>query len=200
MSSLEKIGGKNKIFDAECVCQTYSGLYLDILNPKPEDILLTDIAHHLSLLCRFNGACSQFYSVAEHCLLASQYCDFIVPPLLRNRELRAAALLHDAAEAYLGDLISPLKKVLPQFKVIEDRLQNVIYERFNICLSNKDRIELKKIDLTMLSIERRDLMPQDGSQWESLEGIPHISQTILKLDSFSAKLSFLSQAHFCGLD
>lgn len=181
----------NEAVSEKCVFQTYTGRYIDALNPRCEDIVLEDIAHHLSLQCRFNGACSEFYSVAEHCFIASS---------IATDSLSAAALLHDAAEAYIGDMISPLKFLLPKFKEIEDGLQNVIYERFNIQLTEQDKKELKKIDLTLLATERHVLMVQDGVEWESLaDSSLMVHDLIYKLDSEAAKSFFLLQAKSCGL-
>ena len=115
------------------VIQTFSGKYINILDPQPQDFAIEDIAHHLSMLCRFNGASKYFYSVAEHSYLVSHHI---------KDDLKAAALLHDAAEAYVGDLISPLKSLLPEFKAIEDNIQSAIYNKFGIELSEADEHEI----------------------------------------------------------
>jgi len=82
---------------------TYTGKRFDTLNPKPEDICIEDIAHALSMICRFGGHCRQFYSVAQHCLLVS--CNLPV-------EAELWGLMHDAAEAYVGDVVTPIKRLL----------------------------------------------------------------------------------------
>ncbi|KKM07785.1 hypothetical protein LCGC14_1730500, partial [marine sediment metagenome] len=107
---------------------TYSGRKISILYPGVEDINIEDIAHALSLQCRYNGHCNKFYSVAEHSILAARMfkarygikfeCDFIY------------TLMHDAAEAYVGDLISPVKSELLPFIIIETRFLNTIKDRF----------------------------------------------------------------------
>jgi hypothetical protein len=81
--------------------QTFTGRAFYPLDPRPEDIDPVDIAHALSLICRYGGHSSRFYSVAEHCVLMSH----AVAP-----EHALWALLHDATEAYLGDMIRPLKR------------------------------------------------------------------------------------------
>ena len=172
--------------------QTHSGRYIDLLNPKPEDIDIKDIAHHLSLICRFNGACKEFYSVAEHCFFSTGQ--------IMDPRLRPAALLHDAAEAYVGDLISPIKNLLPEFKKIEERIQSVIYERFNIRLSDADRQEMKKVDMVMLATERRDLMPRDGQVWEATKEIKVLPFHLEKLDSKLAKRTYLRRAEQLGIE
>ena len=88
-----------------------SGIYFDLADPKPEQIEITDIAGALSKICRFGGHCYRFYSVAEHCYHCSMVAE--ASPL--------ALLLHDAAEAFTGDIVKPLKIMLPEFAAIERR-------------------------------------------------------------------------------
>lgn len=85
--------------------RTFTGRYVNPLALRASDICLEDIAHHLSLICRYTGACPNFYSVAQHCVLASTHASATDQP---QRQL--ALLLHDAAEAYFNDLASPVKK------------------------------------------------------------------------------------------
>lgn len=84
---------------------------------------IEDIAQGLSNLCRFTGQCNRFYSVAEHSILVSRYL-----PL----ELKLAGLLHDASEAFLGDVNSPLKSLLPQYKELEQKIQQEIASRYSL--------------------------------------------------------------------
>lgn len=102
---------------------TRFGVEFDLLNPHPDMVDGFDISHALGNLCRYNGHTSRFYSVAEHCVLMS----YAVPP-----EDALWALLHDATEAYVGDMVSPLKAVIPQFSEIEDKIMGVICERFDL--------------------------------------------------------------------
>lgn len=95
------------------IINTFSGIEFDLLNPNPNDIDIEDIAHELSMLCRFNGHCKEFYSVAEHSVYVSYEID---------EEFALIGLLHDAAEAYLGDVPTPLKKLLPEFKRADNQL------------------------------------------------------------------------------
>lgn len=81
---------------------------------------LEDIAHSLSQLCRYGGHCNHFYSVAEHSVRLSETVD--------PRE----ALLHDATEAYLGDVVSPLKSMLTEYRMLEDHIRRVIALRFGL--------------------------------------------------------------------
>jgi 5'-deoxynucleotidase YfbR-like HD superfamily hydrolase len=105
--------------------RTYSGIMFDPLNPKPEDIRIQDIAWALSNICRFNGHTSLNYSVAEHSLAVSSTIE---------KGFELAGLLHDASEAYLGDIASPLKYsgIYDKYLEVEKRLQTMIYERYRV--------------------------------------------------------------------
>ena len=159
---------------------TRSGRRLYLHNPSPSQILIDDIAHGLAHQCRFNGQTNKFYSVAQHSVIVSS----ILPP-----ELKLAGLLHDAAEAYLGDIVQPLKELLPEFEQIESRFAQVIGERFNVDLNHN--VAVKKADLIALATERRDLMPMEIVEWESLIGINPLSKVINPLSPDNAKAQFI---------
>lgn len=93
---------------------THSGKRYYPTNPRPEDVDIKDVAHHLSMLCRYTGACNFFYSVAEHSILVANLVAQVAP------EHALAGLLHDATEAYLGDMGRPLKSSMPLYRKIED--------------------------------------------------------------------------------
>ena len=110
--------------------QTYTGKKFFPLKPNPADICIEDIAHSLSMQCRFAGHSKQFYSVAQHCN-AMVNCWFPHP---EQRELAKYALLHDASEAYLTDIPRPLKH-LPEFQFYrkaKKRLTKMIYIKFGL--------------------------------------------------------------------
>lgn len=102
---------------------THSGKFFDILKPEEYEFNIEEIARALSNLCRYTGHTNAFYSVAEHSVLVSR----LVPS-----DLALCGLLHDASEAFLGDVSSPLKKLLPEYQRIEDRVQDAIASHFNI--------------------------------------------------------------------
>lgn len=128
--------------------QTWSGRCYYPHDPRPEDIYIDDIAHHLSMLCRFTGAVSRFYSVAEHCFHVSK----LVP-----QEHALVGLLHDAPEAYLNDLNRPLKVGLPGYKRIEGVNWLAICEKFDLPIEMDPCI--KEADELVYFIEQRALMP-----------------------------------------
>jgi hypothetical protein len=135
-----------------------SGKKFWIFDPRSEDVDIEDVAHHLSLICRFGGAVKQFYSVAEHCVRVSR----AVPP-----EYALEALLHDAAEAYLGmDVIRPIKRrqgIGPVLVEIEDRIQLVIRQKWG--LPHFLSIDVAAADNVLLVTERRDLLVQTSDVW-----------------------------------
>lgn len=107
---------------------TYTGKLIDPFNVKPEDICIEDIAHGLSLLCRYGGQCNRFYSVAEHSIIMATYPGF-------RKWHPLAMLLHDAAEAYIGDIIRPIKQKLPKFKQFETNFIYAIAYKFGLAPS-----------------------------------------------------------------
>lgn len=131
-----------------CWIQTYTGRKFYPLNPAAEDICWVDIAHALSNICRFTGHCSEFYSVAQHCVIASQ----IVTP--KNK---LWALLHDASEAYICDVSSPIKKddCFKPYREIEKNIMDVVMDACELSREQPD--EISKIDLLLLRTEGRDL-------------------------------------------
>ena len=115
------------------------------LNPRAEDICIEDIAHSLSLQCRFNGHIAKHYSVAEHSILVAK----AVEAQGESTLVVLAALLHDAGEAYLGDVVSPLKALLPEYKKYEKSADKCIAEKFGLpnpfpaIICKMDKIVLK---------------------------------------------------------
>jgi 5'-deoxynucleotidase YfbR-like HD superfamily hydrolase len=159
---------------------TASGRYVDLIKPKVEMVTPFDIAVGLSNTCRFGGHTSAFYSVAQHCVLVSQ----LVPP-----HLALQGLLHDAAEAYIGDVVSPLKQHLPEFKVIEHRLEAVIARAFGLRFPWAPQI--KTADLRALRFEREQLMHPAGGQFSRLEEYEPVPGTLTPLPPHEAAKEWL---------
>ena len=136
--------------------QTISGKKFPIDQPDPSLIDIEDIAHALSLLVRFNGHCTRFYSVAEHSVHVSHEID---------PSLALAGLLQDAAEAYLGDVPSPLKRELGDFKQFEHRMESAIGAAFGIDAALFKDSELKRADTQLLVDEKAVLMVAEPEEW-----------------------------------
>ncbi len=133
---------------------TYSGTEVDPLNPDVESIRLEDIAHALSLLCRGGGHLKFFYSVGQH----SVNCAAEAEARGLDKKTVLACLLHDASEAYLSDIIRPVKKHLSQYLAIEQKLQDAIWEKFSLNLSQPDLEAVAQIDDIVLYNEITLLM------------------------------------------
>lgn len=134
---------------------TYTGRRFYPLDPNPSDVCIEDIAHALAMICRFNGHVREFYSVAEHSVHVSR----IVPP-----EYALAGLLHDASEAYIADVSSPLKKsdMFIGYRLAECDLQDTIEEAMGLPPIETDTAEaVRRADRAMLALEARSLLPYD---------------------------------------
>ena len=163
--------------------QMVSGAYFDFSNPEAYEVDIEDIAWALALQCRFTGHCAQFYSVAQHSVAVSR----LVP-----EEYALQGLLHDAAEAFIGDMASPLKQYLPQYKELEGLIEDAIRPKLGLPL--KLHPSVKEADLVMLATERRDLMPMPGKAgWEILEGIDPLPTRILLWEWQSAYSMFIQR-------
>lgn len=164
------------------VIQTYGGEYVSPLFPHKWTPRIDDIAHALSNLCRFTGHVRRFYSVCEHsCRVAD-----LLPP-----ELRLAGLLHDASEAYLGDMSRPLKHhpfFGEAYRDVERALQARIYETFGLGVEPD---EVKDADNRLLATEVRDLMVADPGDWKVLEGVEPLPEAIVPWSPEYAKSAFM---------
>jgi len=165
---------------SECWILTYTGREIDLLNPDPALLVIEDIAHALSLICRFTGHVRRHYSVAQHSVFVSRIC----PP-----EIARWALLHDAAEAYVGDMSSPLKRAVGEsYRRIEAGVAGAISEAFDAPIA-----DVKPWDLAALMSERRDLMPQ-SSPWVCEAVKPH-PEMVCPLNPGDAEELFLARYH-----
>lgn len=149
----------NKVVDCDGKMVTFTGRYVDPFNLSPDDIDIKDIAHALSLICRYGGHTKKFYSVAEHCLYLSDR--------MNTPEFRLLALLHDAPEAYVGDMVRCVKHRLPEHQEIELRVWTAIVERYGLTdfvMPNFDLVPIvKEGDYRMAVTELLQLITNQGS-------------------------------------
>ena len=169
--------------------QTFSGLWFDPRYAEPKDILIEDIAHSLSLLCRFMGHCRCFYSVAQHSVIVSE----ILEAKGYSKEIILGGLLHDAHEAYLSDMVSPVKKIFPEYQIISETIQNLIDNKFgHPLLTDEDYKAIKEADMSCFNAEVRDLLlHQEGWQW--LKEVSPYEKTIIPLYPEKAEKKFLER-------
>lgn len=155
---------------------TFSGKRFDPMKMCPEDIQTEDICHALSLLCRGAGQIRRFYSVGQHsinCAKEAQARQYTTRVVL-------ACLLHDSSEAYLADVIRPIKKHLHNYNEIEDMVLTNIFTRFGLCLSEEETRLWKQIDNDLLENELKELMP--GAEY--LEPVSLFSKPNLDIRPF----------------
>lgn len=148
--------------------QTATGGRYYPLDPRPEETYLADIAHALSLICRFGGHTRRFYSVAQHSVLVSRH----VPEWLA-----LAGLLHDAAEAYIGDMVRPLKREpeMAAYRAIEQPIQQCIERTFGLAEDVTEHPAIKAVDRRMCATEARDLMFEAYAEgWAAVEPFPDL--------------------------
>lgn len=135
--------------------ETFTGRRFYLFDKEGYDqIEIVDIAHALSMNCRYNGHCSHFYSVAEHSYLVS----YLVP-----KEFALQGLLHDATEAYLSDMVRPFKREMPLYMQMEDTLYSRIAAKYGLPpVLDKS---IKVVDLAICKLEAKYLMKSKGEGW-----------------------------------
>ncbi len=160
---------------------TYSGKRFNPIDPVIEDISIIDIAHALSNVCRYGGQCKEFYSVAQHSVICSWESD---------GWLKGVALLHDASEGYLGDIIAPLKQTeqYAVFRKIEDNLMSAIFQRFDLDINFLE--DVHDVDLLVRHTEMRDFGSIPEEYYINEPMLPYI---IKPLPPAEAKILFLKE-------
>lgn len=161
--------------------QTHSGTALDLSRPDPSDVRLHDVAHALAHLCRYNGHTSRHYSVAEHCCHVADYLEDRSAVVYRHlglaggglgAELALAGLLHDASEAYVGDLTFPMQQALGADARIAVRgMHDRVWWAISAALHVPTFIDIhatavKWVDRQILLDERNALMGEPPRPWD----------------------------------
>jgi hypothetical protein len=162
-----------------------NGKYFNFLKPEEAEYDIEEIAHALSHICRFTGHCKYFYSVAQHSVLVSH----LVP-----QQYAMMGLLHDAQEAFVSDMATPLKQMMPDYKALEKRIEKDIAQRFNLPFPFPP--EIKQADIKALATEVRDLLPGYAERDHGWECIAHVEPhkgTIFPLSSYAAAQLFLKR-------
>ena len=162
--------------------QTYSGLTVDFDNISRNSISIKDVAHALSITCRWNGHTKKFYSVAEHSILAATHA-------INNNESYLDSLfilLHDASEAYVSDVASPIKKFFPTYMDMEEKIQVVIAEKFDLPYPMPKQIT--EMDYKVLATEKRDLLGEEPASWGRLPN--PLDEIIVPMTPIQSKAAF----------
>lgn len=166
--------------------RTYSGGKVYFFEPEKSNIQFEDISHSLSMLCRFNGATQEFYSVAQHSVLVAKE----VYKETEDKKISFTALMHDASEAFISDIPSPFKSEFEGYKIAEKRMEEWLAKRFKYQYPHGGIV--KKHDLKALSTEMRDLM----SVCDNKDIAVPYDQQIIPLSPRSAEYEFLNMADF----
>jgi len=172
----------NNNIDPNAWNQTYTCKKFFPKNPTPESICIEDIAHALSMQCRFGGHTSCFYSTAQHSVLVSFLC---------GKDLELHGLIHDAAEAYCGDMLAPTKGLpeLKPYKDLENNIQLAICMKFGVPFGHV--ADVKRADMLALSIEARSLMAPINNEWKL--PFPNIGLEITPLAPKESEALFLNR-------
>ncbi len=161
----------------KCYMTTYTGKLIDPLDPDPDLIDIKDIAHHLSLICRYGGACRYLYTVGQHSVLGMRFID-------ENNKF--AFLLHDASEYILYDMVKAVKENMKFYKAVEKKLQQMIFEKFKV--GPFDHREVKRVDYAIMNTEAHALMKRtDGMDYPE----PPLNVNIMYWPPQTTELHFL---------
>ena len=180
---------------SEHVAETFTGVRFDLLSPRADQVDIKDIAQGLSNLCRYSGQCRRFYSVAEHSVICYRQASVVG---LVKQHVAKAVLLHDAAEAYVGDMIRAVKRLNASYCDLEGRVFNAIAERFTLEQSPVIKAIVKYYDNAVLRAEMFELLPSKGLcvEWGA------VPQADIDFDYWPPKLAeekFLEAFNECEL-
>lgn len=162
---------------------TRSGFEFDLIDPAKNRFSVDDIAHALANVCRYCGHVREFFSVAQHSVMVSQ----LVP-----QQYAMMGLLHDASEAFIGDVAKPLKELLPDYKQVEARIEEFVLSRFGID-AHAMPPDIKRADMIALLTEQRDLMHGPDPEIMERFSVEPLVETIVPLQPKEAKELFLDR-------
>lgn len=179
--------------------ETYTGRRIDPLNPDPNQIEITDIAHALSMICRFTGHAREFWSVGQHSLFVAEIVDHLLPS---RYKYESAALFHDASEAYLCDIARPVKENLPEYQRHEAKLEQCIAQKFGLQWPWPEVV--KRADWIALAVEAKELMPSRGQDWnwprhENLARGWRLPRHLLELSMYEVEEELCERMNRCAL-
>ncbi|MCW3782496.1 hypothetical protein [Defluviimonas salinarum] len=171
-----------------------------IEHPAPGDVRIEDVAAGLSRNCRYNGQLKEdadFLSVAEHSVAMTKWA--VANGVATHREDALAILLHDASEAFYGDMVTPLKDLLPQFRKYEDKAQAVIMTAFGLA---PDAVSIRKEEIKLIDrrirLDERDAVIEDPARsigkrisWDKEPDLASIDVEIAGLNPRAARQAFL---------
>jgi len=166
---------------------TVSGVRVDLVDPDPATIHIADIAHSLAAQCRYNGHCKPWYSVAEHSVLVSHWLEGHG----ETERVQLLGLLHDATEAYIGDITWGVKQLIPEIRQAEHRLAPHIYNALGILPPTEDEEHIIKLgDRVLLVTEFQDMM----GCGLVMDGLPDADEGMVfcYLDAKNARECFLA--------
>ncbi len=185
---------------------TATGGMWSIHHPSPADVSIRDIAAGLSRACRYNGQIVEecdFLSVSEHSVCMTDWA--IANGAAKTREAALAVLLHDGSEAFFGDMVTPLKQLLPGFREIEDRAQSVILQSFGLNAKNTgiSKSDIKMID-NRIRIDERNLAIMDPARtegkkllWDKDPDLQPLNVRLKGLNPREARVQFLEMFVHC---
>lgn len=170
---------------------TFTGKRFKPLEPDPDLICIEDIAHALSNISRYGGHCHRFFSVADHSIRVAERT---------SDKNEIWSLLHDAPEAYLGDIPAPLKQTgeFSFYNIAEKTLMDAICEKWN--LPKEEPEEVKYWDLTIRATEMRDITSIPKEFWNGNDIIKPLDERINPMSSDNAEIAFLTYAYSLGIE
>lgn len=177
--------------------RTFTGQMFDFRDPDPSKVRVADLAHHLAYTNRFGGAAHHYYSVASHCVYVSRrLADEGYSPAVQ-----LAGLLHDASEAYLGDVTSGLKRLLPEYRRIEERWEHMLEQLFGVTWVGDPVI--KNADIRARLAEGRDLFsgqyPLENLDTSGHDGLAPYDAPVVSQTPDEAEFAWLSRAAELGV-